>query len=61
VGVRRTNREPTRRVGVRRTNLRVIGVRCQMSGKKNKTLKPETLVIGIWDFYFFATPWCIEA
>ncbi|MGB7067475.1 MAG: hypothetical protein WBF55_20245, partial [Syntrophobacteria bacterium] len=34
-GLRRRNREPTRRVGVRRTNLKVSGVSAQVSGKIN--------------------------
>jgi len=35
-------------------NLRVSGVRCQ--GRKTKTLKPETSVFVIRDFYSSSTP-----
>jgi hypothetical protein len=34
--------------------LRVSGIGCQ--GRKTKTLKPETSVIVIWNFYSFSAP-----
>jgi hypothetical protein len=43
-GLRRTNREPTRRVGVRRTNLKVSGVGFQVSGNKSK--QAETFIFS---------------
>ncbi len=42
-GLLRRNREPTRRVGVRRTNLKVSGVSAQVSGKIN----PNTEIVVI--------------
>jgi hypothetical protein len=45
---------PPRGWGLRRRNLRVSGVGCQVSGKKNK--KTETPVFVIWNFYSSSTP-----
>jgi hypothetical protein len=39
-------------------NLRVSGVGCQVSGKKNKNT--ETSVFVIWDFYSFFTGKAIQ-